>query len=113
MLRRYTWQKAKAKLQHYRRRSPEASVLYQIVYHSRDDLQFQWEARFQHQYGCLRDEVLKTLDEYLNCGILAHGAARVYCDGCNHSLKIKVTLLLVPFHYHNSLLYFLRRCSIV
>jgi hypothetical protein len=80
MLRRYTWEKAKDKLQHYRRRSPEASPLYQIVYHSRDDLQFQWEARFQHQYGCLRDEVLKTLDEYLNCGILAHGAARVYCN---------------------------------
>ena len=39
------------------------------------------EARFQHQYGCLRDEVTKTLTEYLNCGILAHGAARVYCDG--------------------------------
>ena len=88
MLRRYTWEKAKDKLQHYRRRSPEASPLYQIVYHSRDDLQFQWESRFQHQYGCLRDEVLKTFDEYLNCGILAHGAARVYCDGCKHSLLI-------------------------
>jgi hypothetical protein len=32
--------------------------------------------------------VRKTLDEYLNCGILAHGAARVYCDGCKHSLLI-------------------------
>ena len=88
MLRRYTWETAKEKLQHYRRRTPEASVLYQIVHHSRDDLQFQWEYRFQHQYGCLRDEVLKTLDEYLNCGILAHGAARVYCDGCKYSLLI-------------------------
>jgi Transposase zinc-binding domain len=88
MLRRYTWEKAREKLQHYRSRSPEASSLYQIVYHSRDDLQFQWESKFQHQYGCLRDEVLKTYDEYLNCGILAHGAARVYCDGCKHSLLI-------------------------
>ena len=88
MLRRYTWQKAKEKLQHYRRRTPEASVLYRIVYRSRDDLQFQWESRFQHQYGCLRDEVLKTFDEYLNCGVLAHSVARVYCDGCKHSLLI-------------------------
>jgi hypothetical protein len=63
-------------------------VLYQIVYHSSDDLQFQWEERFQHRYGCLRDEVVKTFDEYLNCGLLAHGAARVYCDGCKHSLLI-------------------------
>ena len=44
--------------------------------------------KFQHQYGCLRDEVTKTLKEYLNCGILAHGATRVYCDGCKHSLLI-------------------------
>jgi len=41
MLRRYTWEKAKEKLQHYRRRAPEASPLYQIVYHSRDDLSIQ------------------------------------------------------------------------
>ena len=88
MLRRYTWEKAKEKLQHYRRRSPEASSLYQIVYHSRDDLSVQWEVRFQHQYGCLRDEVVKTFDEYLNCGILAHGVARVYYDGYKHSLLI-------------------------
>jgi hypothetical protein len=88
MHRRYTWEKAKEKLQHYRRRSPEASPLYQIVYHSRDDLSIQWESRFQAHYGCLRDEVVKTFDEYLNCGLLAHGAARVYCDGCKHSLLI-------------------------
>jgi hypothetical protein len=43
-----------------------STVLYQIVYHSRDDLSVQWESKFQHQYGCLRDEVLKTFDEYLN-----------------------------------------------
>jgi hypothetical protein len=58
------------------------------VYHGHEELQHVWEPRFQHQYGCLRDEVTKTLTEYLNCGILAHGAARVYCDGCKHSLLI-------------------------
>jgi hypothetical protein len=88
MLRRYAWEKAKEKLQHYRRRQPESSSLYRIVHHSRDDLVHQWELRFQHRYGCLRDEVVKTFDEYLNCGVLAHGAARVYCDGCKHSLLI-------------------------
>ena len=80
MLRRYTWDKVKEKLQHFRRQTPEASPLYQIVYHSRDDLQLQWKSRVRHQYWCLGDEVLKTFDEYHNCGILAHGAARVYYD---------------------------------
>ena len=88
MLRRYTWESQKQKLQHYKRRQPETSTLYQIVYHSRDDLEYQWESRFQRNDGVLRQEVTKTLDEYLNCGILAHGAARVYCDGCKHSLLI-------------------------
>jgi hypothetical protein len=73
MLRRYSWEKAKERLQHCRRRTAGAWALYQIVYHSRDDLSVQWESRFQHQYGCLRDEVIKTLDEYLNCGVLALG----------------------------------------
>ena len=77
MLRRYTWENAKQKLQHYRRRQPESSSLYRLVFHTRDDLVHQWESRFQHRYGCLRDEVVKTFDEYLNCGVLAHGAARV------------------------------------
>jgi len=36
----------------------------------------------------LRDEVLGTFDEYLNCGLLQHGAARVYCDTCKHSLLV-------------------------
>ena len=88
MLRSYTWEAQKQKLQHYRRRTPETSGLYQIVFHGHEELQQTWEARFQHRYGYLRQEVCKTFTEYLNCGILAHGAARVYCDGCKHSLLI-------------------------
>jgi hypothetical protein len=83
-----TWERAKAKLQHYRRRRPEESPLYRIVYHGRDELPRVWEDRFQLTYGVLRDEVLETFDEYLNCGLLQHGAARVYCDTCKHSLLV-------------------------
>ncbi len=63
-------------------------MLYQLVYHSRDDLERAWEERFQPTYGVLRAEVLATFDEYMNCGILAHGAARVYCDECKHSMLL-------------------------
>ncbi|WKZ56135.1 MAG: transposase zinc-binding domain-containing protein [Bdellovibrionota bacterium] len=83
-----TWEGAKAKLQHYRRRQPEETPLYRIVYHGRDELPRIWEERFQQTYGVLRDEVLETFDEYLNCGLLQHGAARVYCDTCKHSLLV-------------------------
>jgi hypothetical protein len=33
MLKRYTWECQKKKLQHYKQRQPEASALYQIVFH--------------------------------------------------------------------------------
>ena len=58
------------------------------MYHGRDELPRVWEDRFQPTYGVLRDEVLETFDEYLNCGLLQHGAARVYCDTCKHSLLV-------------------------
>jgi hypothetical protein len=51
------------------RRSEESVT----VFAGHEELLHVWEPRFQHQYGCLRDEVTKALTEYLNCGILAHG----------------------------------------
>lgn len=61
MLRQYTWEKAKAELQHYRRREPEKSELYRIVSHGREQLPMVWEERFQSQYGVLRDEVVSQI----------------------------------------------------
>lgn len=88
MLQCRRWESTKNSLQHYRRRTPEQTQLYRVVYHGRDELSRVWEERFQSTYGVLRDEVLTTFDEYLNCGLLAHGAARVYCDTCKHSLLV-------------------------
>lgn len=88
MLSCHIWERAKTSLQHYRRRQPEETPLYRIVYHGRDELARVWEERFQTTYGVLRDEVLETFDEYLDCGLLQHGAARVYCDTCKHSLLV-------------------------
>ena len=88
MYRREKWEQSRAELQHYKRRQPERSVLYKLVYNLRDELPLVWEERFQAQYGVLRDEVLKAFDEYLNCGLLCHGAARVHCDSYKHSLLV-------------------------
>jgi len=88
MLRRYTWEKVREECQHYRRRRPETSTLYQVVYHTRHSLEYSWTERFQPDYGSLRAEVLQVYDEYLNCGLLSNGVARVYCDSCKHSLLV-------------------------
>lgn len=82
------WEAAKGVLQHYRRRAPEATPFYRVVSSSYEELQRVWEERFQTTYGVLRDEVLKTFDAYLNCGIVQYGAARIYCDACKHSLLV-------------------------
>jgi hypothetical protein len=82
------WESSRKKLQHYERRAPEGSALYRVIYDGREKLLLVWEERFQETYGRLRDEVLSAFDAYLNCGILAHGAARVYCDSCKHSLLV-------------------------
>ncbi len=88
MYRCQRWETTKQKLQHYRRRAPESSALYRCVYYGRDKLPLVWEDRFQSSYGVLRDEVLETFDAYLDCGLLQHGAARVYCDTCKRTLLV-------------------------
>ena len=82
------WERAKAKVKWYWRREPEKTDLYRLVSSGRDKLPRVWDERFQSAYGCLRDEVLTTFDAYLNCGLLEHGAARVYCDACKHSFLV-------------------------
>ena len=85
---RQLWERAKAKVKWYWRREPEKTDLYRLVSSGRDELPRVWEERFQSIYGVLRDEVLKTFDAFLNCGLLEHGAARVYCDACCHSYLV-------------------------
>jgi len=70
---------------HYARRDPTQQVLYRVVYHYRQALEDCWSERFEHTYGCLRDEVKASFDDFLDCGILLHGCARAVCEECNHS----------------------------
>ena len=82
------WKLSRKRNLEYTAREPTGTPLYRIVYNYRDDFERSWESQFEHKYGALRDEVLKSLDSYLNCGILANGAARVVCPKCNHSMLV-------------------------
>jgi len=82
------WEKLKTETQPYKRRCPETTNLYRIIYQERDNLELYWEERFQSDYGVLRDCVTETLDSYLNCGILAHGFAQADCESCEHSMVV-------------------------
>ena len=82
------WKLSRKRNLEYAAREPTGTPLYCLVYNYRDDFERSWESLFEHKYGALRDEVLKSLDAYLNCGILANGAARVVCPKCNHSMLV-------------------------
>ena len=84
------WEPERRKLESYQRREPEKSVLYRVVSDLHEELGRVWEERYQKSYGVLRTEVKENLEAYLNCGLLDHGAARVYCENCQHSFFVVI-----------------------
>jgi len=69
-----------------RRREPERTVLHEVV---RGHLQtFLAEARERSEGAGLPRFVEREFERYLDCGILAHGFARVRCGGCKHEFLV-------------------------
>jgi len=69
----------------YRRHEPENTVLYQVV--SQNLETFLEEVRVSYEKP-LPGYVEKELRDYLRCGILAAGFARLYCDRCHRSILV-------------------------
>jgi hypothetical protein len=65
----------------YERRRPEKSLLYQLV--QQNLLSFYEQIEREHD-SPLPDFVKKEFDEFLRCGILAHGFLRAQCQSCKH-----------------------------
>ena len=80
-----SWSAYKQKERGYYRRQAEDTPLYRLIYHHRDELEHRWESRFEQNHGFLRKSVLEAFDQYLNCGIILHGCARLHCESCKHS----------------------------
>ena len=78
------WQEQRRDLQTRRRRAPEQTLLYRAVYQERENLERVWEERYQKELVFFRPVVKKTLDCYLNCGVLAYGCACIKCQQCGH-----------------------------
>jgi len=68
----------------YKRREPEKSDFYRIVFHYHEEYEKVYAERFEKEYGYLRKRVMEVIYKFLDCGILEHGMARVYCKGCGH-----------------------------
>jgi RNase P protein component len=64
----------------YSRHKPEESVLYRVIQNNWLGFQGQVLRETGHP---LPDFVVKEFEEYLRCGILAHGFLRVQCEKCH------------------------------
>ena len=71
----------------YRRRRPEHSILYRTVQQHFET----WLAPCREGHdgdGPVPEYVEREFRRYLDCGILACGFARAYCDACGHDFLI-------------------------
>jgi hypothetical protein len=64
----------------YERHRPEETTLYKLV--QENWLTFQQQVAMDTGHS-LPDFVVKEFEEYLRCGILAHGFLRAKCESCN------------------------------
>jgi len=70
----------------YRRRAPESTVLYRLL---QEHLEM-FLARLESDPGqpAWPEFVKRELRDFLSCGVLSRGFARVICDSCGKSLLV-------------------------
>ena len=66
----------------YRPRRPRASSLYRLLERHFRELCLVWDERFAPTSGDWRGVIPKVVDQFLACGLLEHGFARIRCDTC-------------------------------
>ena len=74
-----------AQTYHYQRHEPEKTTLYKLIQTNWITFQSQVEQDLGYP---LPDFVVKEFEEYLRCGILAHGFLRAQCTSCHHEMLV-------------------------
>ncbi len=75
----------------YRPRRARESPLYRLAEAHHETFKQVYDERFAGRYGFWRAEVERTLFAFLDCGIEAHGFARVRCDECRHEFRVALS----------------------
>jgi len=68
----------------YRRRKPQYGPYYQCIEDYYEQFKRSYDRNFSQKYGYLRPHIEKVIYQYLDCGILHNGFARVKCRACKH-----------------------------
>lgn len=67
----------------YTRREPRKNYYYKCVEDNFEALERIWDDKYQNKYGYWRPHILDVIYDYLDCGDLHMGFARVKCEDCN------------------------------
>lgn len=67
----------------YSPREPRKNYYYRCVEENFEVLERVWDDRYQNTYGYWRPHILDVIYDYLDCGNLHLGFARVKCEDCN------------------------------
>ena len=68
----------------YRPRHPESTPFFQCLQDYWDEFKESYPYFYEAEYGPLRSVVEKTVQRFLECGLLRHGFARLKCTQCPH-----------------------------
>ena len=67
----------------YHPRNPQESPLWKLLNNHYDSFEQGYDERFEKQYGLFRPIVNEVVHDYLSCGDLRNGFARVRCKDCS------------------------------
>jgi hypothetical protein len=70
----------------YHCRRPRYSPYYQCIEDNYETFERSYDAKYQEKFGYFRPIISKVIYQYLDCGILANGFARVKCRKCKMSI---------------------------
>jgi hypothetical protein len=70
----------------YRPRRPEESPVHRILVEHFDEFVRVYPERFQERYGFWRPVVADAVADFLKCGDLREGFARVHCEDCGKDI---------------------------
>lgn len=72
----------------YHPRTPQESPLWNLLDKHFDEFTHTYNERFAKDYGFFRPVVSEVVHDYLKCGDLVHGFARVRCPDCHHEFLL-------------------------
>ena len=75
----------------YRPRSPQASPLYQLLDTHFPEFEEAYAEKYAERYGPWRPAIARAVADYVKCGDLREGFARVHCPRCGHDLFVALS----------------------